>query len=55
VLAELGEAGVTPVEEPVAWADPAELPDAHVDLAALDEDLAASDDNQATARPRHPQ
>lgn len=55
ILAELGEAGVTPAEGPVAWADPAELPDVHVDLAALDEDLtAASDDNQETAWPRYP-
>jgi Zn-dependent peptidase ImmA (M78 family) len=51
---ELGEAGVTPVEQPTAWADPAELPDVHVDLAALDEDLgAADDDSQDTAAPRN--
>jgi Zn-dependent peptidase ImmA (M78 family) len=48
-LAELREAGVTPAEEPAAWADPAELPDVHVDLAALEEDLAAAgDDSQDT-------
>jgi len=43
VLAELEEAGVTPVEHPVAWADPADLPDAQVDLDALDLDLRATD------------
>lgn len=43
--ADLREAGVVPAAQPVAWADPAELPDVHVDLAALDEDLNASDDN----------
>jgi Zn-dependent peptidase ImmA (M78 family) len=51
---ELGEAGVTPAKRPIAWADPAELPDAHVDLAALDEDLgAADDDSQDTTTPRN--
>jgi hypothetical protein len=43
VLAELEEAGVTPVEQPVAWAGPADLPDVHVDLDALDLDLDATD------------
>jgi Zn-dependent peptidase ImmA (M78 family) len=43
VLAELEEAGVTPIERPVAWADPADLPDVHVDLDALDLDLRATD------------
>lgn len=43
VLAELEEAGVTPVERPLAWADPADLPDANVDLDALDLDLSATD------------
>ncbi|MFD6095739.1 ImmA/IrrE family metallo-endopeptidase [Nocardiopsis flavescens] len=38
--AELREAGVVPRERPVAWADPDELPDVDVDLAALDEALA---------------
>jgi hypothetical protein len=41
VEAELQEAGVVPVERRVAWADPTELPDVQVDLAALDEDLGA--------------
>lgn len=53
VVGELREAGVTPAERPIAWADPAELPDVHVDLAALDADLeAAGDDSQGTAAPR---
>jgi Zn-dependent peptidase ImmA (M78 family) len=43
VLAELEEAGVAPVEHPVAWADAADLPDVHVDLDALDLDLRATD------------
>lgn len=43
-VGELEEAGVAPVERPVAWADPADLPDVHVDLAALDEDLGKADD-----------
>jgi len=45
VIKELEEAGVTPVERPIAWADPAELPDVHVDLAALDEALGSADDD----------
>jgi hypothetical protein len=54
LVEELGEAGVTPAERPIAWADPAELPDVHVDLAALDEDLgAADDDSQDTTAPRN--
>ena len=40
---DLREAGVVSVEQPVPWADPTELPDVHVDLAALDEDLDAPD------------
>ncbi|MET8251825.1 ImmA/IrrE family metallo-endopeptidase [Micromonospora sp. NPDC005197] len=42
--AELREAGVVPVDRPIAWADPAELPEVPIDLAALDEDLSAPDD-----------
>lgn len=54
LVAELGEAGMTPAERPIAWADPAELPDVHVDIAALDEDLgAADDDSQDTTAPRN--
>lgn len=47
---ELREAGVAPAERPIPWAKPADLPDVHVDLAALDEDLGVTDDGQdATA------
>ena len=54
LVEELGEAGVTPAERPIAWADPAELPDIHVDLAALDQDLAAADgDSHETTTPRN--
>lgn len=54
ILEELGEAGVTPAERPIAWAAPDELPDMHVDLAALDQDLAAADDDsQETTAPRN--
>jgi Zn-dependent peptidase ImmA (M78 family) len=52
LMDEFGEAGVTTAERPVAWADPDELPDVEVDLAALDADLAAADDDgQDTAEP----
>ena len=43
--ADLRAAGVVPAERPVVWADPTELPDMHVDLAALDEDLDVPDDH----------
>ena len=43
--ADLREAGVVPAEAAIAWAAPAELPDVYVDLAALEEDLNAPDDN----------
>jgi Zn-dependent peptidase ImmA (M78 family) len=46
--ADLRGAGVVPVEQPVAWAAPAELPDVHVDLAGLDADLAAPEDDHET-------
>lgn len=39
---ELKEAGVVPAHHPVVWADPAELPDVDVDLAALDDVLGAT-------------
>jgi hypothetical protein len=53
LMDELGEAGVAPAERPIAWADPGELPDIEVDLAALDADhAAANDDDQDTAEPR---
>jgi Zn-dependent peptidase ImmA (M78 family) len=45
LMEELGEAGVTSAERPIAWAHPRELPDVEVDLAALDADLAAADDD----------
>jgi Zn-dependent peptidase ImmA (M78 family)/transcriptional regulator with XRE-family HTH domain len=49
MLEEFHEAGVTPVERPIAWADPADLPEVQVDLAALDEALAAADDGDPDA------
>jgi Zn-dependent peptidase ImmA (M78 family) len=49
---ELREAGVSPAERPIAWAEPADLPDVHVDLAALDEDLGVADDGQDTTASR---
>ena len=53
--AGLHEAGIVPADRAVAWADPTELPDMHVDLAALDEDLnAPDDDGQAAAAERDP-
>jgi Zn-dependent peptidase ImmA (M78 family) len=42
--ADLREAGIAPVQRAIAWAHPAELPDVHVDLAALDDALNAPDD-----------
>jgi Zn-dependent peptidase ImmA (M78 family) len=50
--AELREAGVAPVDQPIAWAEPADLPEVQVDLAALDEDLAATDGGQGTTASR---
>lgn len=44
---ELREAGVVANERPVVWADAADLPDVQVDLAALDEVLNASDNDEA--------
>lgn len=53
--ADLLEAGVLPAERPVAWTDASELPDVHVDLAALDEDLKAPNTNDPhTAAERDP-
>jgi Zn-dependent peptidase ImmA (M78 family) len=51
VTAELDEAGVTPIERPVAWADPADLPPVDVDIAALDKDLQAPGSSTGTATP----
>jgi hypothetical protein len=42
LLGELNEAGVTPAERPIAWVDPGDLPAIDVDLAALDDALAAA-------------
>jgi Zn-dependent peptidase ImmA (M78 family) len=39
--AELREAGIFPPQQPVAWADPIDLPPADVDLVALDRALSA--------------
>ncbi|WP_326561412.1 ImmA/IrrE family metallo-endopeptidase [Micromonospora sp. NBC_01796] len=47
--AELRSAGIAPAESPIAWADPAELPDVPVDWVALDADLSASDEPQDPA------
>ena len=53
LMEELSEAGVTPAQRPIAWAEPDQLPDAHLGLAALDADLTeADDDGQDTAAPR---
>ncbi|HJP78448.1 MAG TPA: XRE family transcriptional regulator [Pseudonocardiaceae bacterium] len=41
VEVELREAGIQPIEVPIAWATPDELPAVHVDMAALDAALAA--------------
>jgi len=49
---ELADADVIPAERPIPWADPAELPDVHVDLAALDKDLSAANDDVDTTVPR---
>lgn len=47
--AELREAGVAPIDHSIPWADPAELPDVHVDLSALDHDLDAPDNSHDSA------
>jgi Zn-dependent peptidase ImmA (M78 family) len=53
VEAELREAGIVPAEPRANWADPADLPDMRVDLAALDDDLNAPDEHpDATTRPK---
>lgn len=46
---ELGEAGVEPVRHDIAWADAADLPEVDVDLSALDEALAAPDDQSGNS------
>ena len=49
--AELREAGIFPAHQPVAWADPGELPDVAVDLSALDDLLGTADDVLTTSEP----
>jgi Zn-dependent peptidase ImmA (M78 family) len=51
---ELREAGVTVAERPIAWAEPNDLPQVHVDLAVLDEDLAVTGEGQETTGSRDP-
>jgi Zn-dependent peptidase ImmA (M78 family) len=46
---ELRDAGVVPAGTAISWADPTDLPDVDVDLAALDEALNGSGDSGATA------
>ncbi|GAB3433845.1 ImmA/IrrE family metallo-endopeptidase [Actinophytocola sediminis] len=41
--ADLRKAGITPAQDTITWTDPAELPDVHVDLTALDETLGSPD------------
>jgi Zn-dependent peptidase ImmA (M78 family) len=53
VVEELGEAGVSPPERTIAWAEPAELPDVDVDLAELDKDLGEYGDDGDTTVPRN--
>jgi Zn-dependent peptidase ImmA (M78 family) len=50
--ADLREAGVAPVERPIPWADPSQLPDVQVDPAALDDVLNQADDDGGPAAPR---
>lgn len=45
---DLRQAGIVPIERPVAWADPMDLPDVEVDLSGLDgPDISAEDDAAA--------
>ena len=48
---ELREAGVFPAEHPGRWADPTELPDVDVDLAALDEAMGRADQSPGASEP----
>lgn len=48
--ADLREADIVPAVQSVVWTDPADLPDVHVDLTALDEDLNAPDDDGPDTR-----
>jgi hypothetical protein len=49
LMEEFAVAGVIPAEQPIPWAGPAGLPDIRADLAALDADLAAADDQDPAA------
>lgn len=49
--ADLREAGITPTKQPVPWTNPTELPDARVNLAELDADLDAPDEDDTHAWP----
>ncbi|MDG6108153.1 ImmA/IrrE family metallo-endopeptidase [Dactylosporangium aurantiacum] len=49
VLAELREAGIFPAQQAVTWADPDELPDARVDLSALEDALRVPEDAHEAA------
>ncbi|MCT2585799.1 ImmA/IrrE family metallo-endopeptidase [Actinophytocola sp. S1-96] len=51
---DLREAGVVPVQQATEWADPAELPDVRVDLAALDKALNTPDDDGRPATVERP-
>lgn len=53
-IKELDEAGVSAVQRPIPWADPADLPSPDIDLAALDADLAADDDAPDAAEEETP-
>jgi Zn-dependent peptidase ImmA (M78 family) len=46
IEAELRGAGIVPATQAITWAAPTELPDANVDLAALDEDLRKPDSTE---------
>ncbi len=44
VEAELREAGIRPIERPIPWATPDDLPEVEVDMAALDAALGVAED-----------
>jgi hypothetical protein len=46
---DLSQAGVTKVEHPSVWANAADLPEVDVDLAALEDDLNAPDNDDPPA------
>ena len=49
--AALREAGAVPIERPIPWTEPTDLPDVQVDLNALDDALNAQDDGDGGAQP----